>query len=67
MSEQIITGWKAIVEYTGAAKNTIRRWEREAGFPLRRIMARGMVFIYPAEVDLWRKARDAPLTKIDQN
>lgn len=60
-----LQGWKEIAVYLDRDARTARRWELEAGLPVRRHGGdRGSVYAYPRELDAWRaahkpKAQDA--------
>lgn len=62
-----LDSWKAISAYLGRDESTVRRWERDAGLPVRRVPGarRSSVFANSAELDAWLNmsapgARDAP-------
>lgn len=50
-----LDSWKAISAYLGRDESTVRRWEREAGLPVRRVPGsrRSSVFANSAELDAW--------------
>jgi hypothetical protein len=50
-----LDSWKAITAYLNRDERTVRRWERERGFPIRRVPGgRGnSVFAYRSEIDAW--------------
>ena len=55
---EIPNGWKGISNYLGRGIRTARRYEREAGLPVRRPSGRnfGSVFATKAEFDAWLEA-----------
>ena len=53
MDRRILDGWKEIAEYVGKSIRTIQRWEKENGFPIRRVKSKRSVFAYPEEIDKW--------------
>ena len=55
-----LRSWKEIAAFAGVSVATVQRWERDEGLPVHRHIHRklGSVYAYPAEVDLWLKARD---------
>jgi hypothetical protein len=59
-----LDSWKAIADYLRRDASTVRRWERTAGLPVRRVTGgrRAAVFAYRDEVDAWLKGMgsDAP-------
>jgi hypothetical protein len=64
-----LDSWKAIADYLRRDTSTVRRWERTAGLPVRRVNAgrRQSVFAYRDEVDAWLKGMgpDAPSASLD--
>ncbi len=57
MNGKILDGWKEIAEYVGKSVRTVQRWEKEEGFPVRRVMSKKSVFAYVDEIDNWLKER----------
>ena len=56
--ETPLQGWKEISSYLGRDTRTARRWEQQAGLPVRRHGGpRGSVYAYSGELDAWRVAR----------
>jgi hypothetical protein len=57
-----LDSWKAIATYLGRDVATVRRWEKSAALPVRRIAGgRGRsVFAFKPEVDAWLAAADLP-------
>ncbi len=53
MSKRILDGWKDIADYVGKSVRTIQRWEKEDGFPIRRVQSKRSVFAYADEIDKW--------------
>jgi hypothetical protein len=66
-----LDSWKAITAYLNRDERTVRRWERERGFPIRRVPGgRGnSVFAYRSEIDAWLTSDTAnrPDTPIARN
>lgn len=50
-----LRGWKEIATHVGRDVRTVQRWERQRGFPVRRLPGaeRGNVFALAAELDHW--------------
>ena len=50
-----LDSWKTIAEYLSRDVATVRRWEKGAGLPIRRVLgSRGhSVFAYRSEIDAW--------------
>lgn len=50
-----LVSWKEIAAFLGRAERTVKRWERERGLPVHRILGgeRGGVFAYPEELRAW--------------
>jgi Tol biopolymer transport system component len=57
--EKQLGSWKAIGAYLERDARTVRRWEKEEGFPVHRhTHKRGSsVYAYPSEIDAWRASR----------
>ena len=56
--ETPLQGWKEISSYLDRDTRTARRWEQQAGLPVRRHGGpRASVYAYPSELDAWRAAR----------
>ncbi|BBB32211.1 hypothetical protein TTHT_0635 [Thermotomaculum hydrothermale] len=63
MDRKRLDGWKEISEYVGKSAKTIHRWEKQDGFPIRRIKDKKSVFAYTDEIDKWlaeRNKKDKP-------
>ena len=54
-----LDSWKAIADYLRRDVSTVRRWEKTAGLPVRRLAGSQSVFAYPADIDAWLRAMDA--------
>ncbi len=63
MNGKILDGWKEIAEYVGKSARTVQRWEKEEGFPVRRIKSKKSVFAYADEIDNWLENRKKNQTK----
>jgi len=52
-----LDSWKAVAAYLQRDVRTARRWEREAGLPVRRVAARRgvSVYAYRSDIDAWLK------------
>lgn len=59
-SEKPLQSWKEIAAYLEIGERTARRWEKNAGLPIRRhgTGARSGVFAYSSELDAWRLERE---------
>jgi tetratricopeptide (TPR) repeat protein len=57
--EQRLDGWKRIAAYLNRDVRTVRRWEKNEGLPVRRVMHDKLatVYAYPSELDNWLAAR----------
>jgi hypothetical protein len=60
-SSRRLGSWKEIAGYVGRDARTVARWEKERGFPVRRIPGglRSSVFAYTGEIDLWMRGASA--------
>lgn len=58
-TEKPLQSWKEIATYLERGERTARRWEKDAGLPVRRHgEGKGSsVYAYPSELDAWRTAR----------
>ena len=58
MSE-ILRSWKEIASYAGVSVRTVQRWEREFGFPMRRLKTKkgALVFAFKADLHSWLRAK----------
>jgi len=54
-----LESWKEIAAYLKRDVRTVRRWEKEEGLPIHRLMhlSRASVYAYASELDAWRAAR----------
>lgn len=62
-STRRLASWKEIAGYVGRDARTVARWEKERGFPVRRLPGgpRSSVFAYTDEIDVWmRSAPEMP-------
>jgi hypothetical protein len=64
-----LDSWKSIAEYLDRDVATVRRWEKSAGLPVRRVAgSRGhSVFAYRSEIDGWLKGTKAEPQSIDSS
>jgi hypothetical protein len=64
-----LDSWKAIAEYLSRDVATVRRWEKSAGLPVRRVAGnRGhSVFAYRSEIDGWLKTTPSKTTQSDSD
>jgi len=53
--ERRLDSWKEIAAFFGRDERTVRRWEKESALPVHRVPggAKGRVFAYASELDLW--------------
>jgi len=53
--KKVLQSWKEIASYLGRAERTCRRWEKEFGLPVHRMVGspRASVFAYREELDRW--------------
>jgi len=53
--ERRLDSWKEIAAFFGRDERTVRRWEKESALPVHRVpgAAKGRVFAYASELDLW--------------
>jgi len=53
--ERRLDSWKEIAAFFGRDERTVRRWEKESALPVHRVpgAAKGRVFAYESELDLW--------------
>ena len=61
-----LQGWKEIGAHLERDESTARRWERDAGLPVRRHLGdrRSSVYAFKSEIDAWRASR-APAPNAD--
>jgi TolB-like protein/tetratricopeptide (TPR) repeat protein len=54
-----LESWKEIAAYLGRDVTTVRRWEKQEGLPVYRLLHHklGSVYAYAAELDAWRDKR----------
>lgn len=59
--EERLDGWKRIAAYLNRDVRTVRRWEKQQGLPVRRLMHDKLatVYAYRSELDAWLSQRDA--------
>ncbi len=57
-----LDSWKAIAEYLGRDVATVRRWEKSAGLPVRRVAGGPgrSVYAYVSEIDQWLRRNESP-------
>jgi tetratricopeptide (TPR) repeat protein len=62
-----LVSWKEIASYLGRSERTLKRWEEERGLPVHRVPggARGSVYAFPAELDLWLRSESNELKLSD--
>jgi len=60
--EPRLEGWKRIALHLDRDVRTVRRWEKNQGLPVRRLMhdKQASVYAYRSELDAWVADRDAP-------
>jgi hypothetical protein len=61
-SADLLNGWKDIAAYVGKSVRSLQRWERELGFPTRRIKTPDggqIVFASRREIDAWRRSQSS--------
>lgn len=60
-SSRRLASWKEIAGYVGRDARTVARWEKERGFPVRRLPGgpRSSVFAYTDEIDVWMRGAEA--------
>ncbi|HEX4811686.1 MAG TPA: hypothetical protein VFV66_02895 [Nonomuraea sp.] len=60
-SSRRLGSWKEIASYVGRDARTVARWEKERGFPVRRLPGgpRSSVFAYTDEIDVWMRGASA--------
>jgi adenylate cyclase len=63
--ERRLDSWKEIAAFFGRDERTVRRWEKESALPVHRVpgAAKGRVFAYESELDLWLSTPQALRTK----
>jgi TolB-like protein len=73
-AERRLDSWKEIAAFFGRDERTVRRWEKESALPVHRVPggAKGRVFAYASELDLWLSTPQAlqsttfsPETQVD--
>ncbi len=60
LGEERLDGWKRIAAYLNRDVRTVRRWEKDRGLPVRRLMHDKLatVYAYRSELDQWMTQRD---------
>jgi tetratricopeptide (TPR) repeat protein len=60
VGEERLDGWKRIAAYLNRDVRTVRRWEKDRGLPVRRLMHDKLatVYAYRSELDAWMTRRD---------
>ena len=63
-SERRLDSWKEIAAFFGRDERTVRRWEKDGALPVHRVpgSAKGRVFAYEGELDLWLSTPQAART-----
>ena len=67
--KRILQGWKEIAEYVDRDERTVKRWEKQRNFPVRRMPGKGRANVYIAVSDLesWLKntetSKEVPATE----
>jgi len=58
--EPRLESWKEIAEYLQRAVRTAKRWEKDEGLPVRRVMhrSRASVYAYASELETWLASRE---------
>jgi tetratricopeptide (TPR) repeat protein len=61
-----LDGWKRIAAYLNRDVRTVRRWEKRAGLPVRRLMhqKQATVYAYRHELDAWLRDKDERATAV---
>ena len=56
---EILRSWKEISAYANASVRTLQRWEKDAHFPIRRVLTKkgSVVFAFRSDLDTWFRAR----------
>jgi len=56
---EILRSWKEIATYADASVRTVQRWERDFGFPIRRLKTKkgAVVFAFKADLHSWLEAK----------
>ena len=59
--------WKEIAGFLGVSTRTAQKLEQEQGLPVHRLMARGTVFAFTAEISEWMESRSKgePTTELE--
>jgi Tfp pilus assembly protein PilF len=60
--KKILQGWKEIAEYVERDERTVKRWEKQRQFPVRRMPGNGRanVYILVSDLDNWLDKCDTP-------
>jgi Tfp pilus assembly protein PilF len=61
--KRILQGWKEIAEYVDRDERTVKRWEKQRNFPVRRMPGNGRANVYISVADLERWLRNAETPK----
>jgi hypothetical protein len=56
---EVLRSWKEIATYADASVRTVQRWERDFGFPIRRLNTKkgAGVFAFKADLHSWLRAK----------
>ena len=59
-NERALESWKDIAAHLNRTVRTVKRWEREEGLPIHRLMhlSRASVYAYASELDAWKQKRN---------
>jgi Tfp pilus assembly protein PilF len=60
--KRILQGWKEIAEYVDRDERTVKRWEKQREFPVRRMPGNGRANVYIAvsDLEIWLSNSEAP-------
>lgn len=60
--KRILQGWKEIAEYVNRDERTVKRWEKQRDFPVRRMPGKGRanVYITVADLESWLRNSETP-------
>jgi Tfp pilus assembly protein PilF len=61
--KRILQGWKEIAEYVDRDERTVKRWEKQRNFPVRRMPGNGRANVYIGVSDLESWLRNSETTK----
>jgi len=61
-----LDGWKEIANYVERSVKTVQRWEKQDGFPIKRIGDKRSIYALTSEVEDWLKKRNTQKTNYSQ-